>query len=110
MEKGESGKIKQIRWNHYDRGDLRHILTTDTELLMDVFDAIEKWRTELLSTRHKLVYKLQPGRLVVFDNWRMMHGRQRFRGRRTLCGCYHDRQLFISRLSVLRGEEADMFA
>ena len=110
MEKGTSGKIKQIRWNHYDRGDLRHLLVSDTDLLMRIFDAIAKWRQELLTTEHKLVYKLTPGKLVIFDNWRMLHGRKPFRGKRTLCGCYHDRQLFISRLSVLRNEEADMFA
>jgi trimethyllysine dioxygenase len=110
MEKGTSGKIKQIRWNHYDRGDLRHLLIEDADMLTRVFDAIEKWRTELLQTRHKILYRLTPGMLVVFDNWRMLHGRQRFRGKRTLCGCYHDRQLFISRLSVLRGEQADTFA
>ncbi len=50
------------------------------------------------------------GTLVVFDNWRTLHGRAPFRGKRTLTGCYHDRQLFLSRLSVLRGESPDAFA
>lgn len=52
---------------------------------------------------------LTPFVVVVFDNWRVLHGRSRFQGRRTLCGCYHDRQLFLSRLSVLRGDVPDTF-
>ncbi len=29
LEKSDPDKIKQIRWNHYDRGDLRHLLVSD---------------------------------------------------------------------------------
>lgn len=109
LEKHDPSKIKQIRWNHYDRGDLRHLLTQDHALLNDVYDAIAKWRSELLRTKFRLTYTLIPGRLVIFDNWRVLHGRSRFRGKRTLCGCYHGRQLFLSRLSVLRKEDTDRF-
>ena len=81
----------------------------DKDLVLHMYDAIAKWREELLSTKHKMVYNLVPGKLVIFDNWRMLHGREKFKGRRTLCGAYQDRQLFLSRLSVLKNEQTDKF-
>ena len=102
-------KIVQIRWNHYDRSDMRHLLVHEPEKLDPLFDAIFKWRQELLSSPHRLEYCLTPGKMVIFDNWRVLHGRGRFQGQRTLCGSYHDRQAFLSRLSVLRQEDCDMF-
>ena len=31
---------------------------------------------------------LKPGRPVIFDNWRVLHGRKAFEGRRRVCGGY----------------------
>jgi trimethyllysine dioxygenase len=97
------GKLEQIRWNHYDRGDLRHLLDRP-ELLNQVYDAIEKWRQELLNSKHQIIYHLVPGKLVIFNNWRILHGRSDFHGKRHLSGCYFDRQLYLSQVSVLRDE------
>ena len=108
LDSKNAEKIHQIRFNHYDRGDLRHLLH-DSKRLNQVLDAIGKWRTALLETRHKIEYELTPGRMVIFDNWRVLHGRKEFVGKRSLCGAYHDRQLFLSRLSVLRKESSDKF-
>lgn len=46
----------------------------------------------------QLRLKLAPGTVLVLDNWRVLHGRQPFSGRRVLCGAYHDRQDFESLL------------
>jgi trimethyllysine dioxygenase len=34
---------------------------------------------------------------VVFDNWRVLHGRSGFSGQRTMCGAYISRDAFRSK-------------
>jgi gamma-butyrobetaine dioxygenase len=58
----------------------------------------------LREPRYTIKLKLQSGDMVVFDNRRVMHGRDAFDasiGRRQLRGCYVDRTEFQSRLRVL---------
>ena len=42
----------------------------------------------------------RPGDAMVFDNWRVLHGRLGYTGHRHLCGCYINREDFESRLRV----------
>lgn len=54
--------------------------------------------------RYRLSFKLESGEMVVFDNRRILHGRDAFdpsTGYRHLHGCYVDRGEFLSRLRVL---------
>ncbi|HJL03699.1 MAG TPA: TauD/TfdA family dioxygenase [Polyangiaceae bacterium LLY-WYZ-15_(1-7)] len=46
-------------------------------------------------------FRLRPGRVLLFDNHRVLHGRAAFEGHRRLCGAYLDRDVFESRLRVL---------
>lgn len=53
--------------------------------------------------------RFEPGDLVVFDNRRILHGRDAFdpgAGTRVLTGCYMDRDDLLSRLRVLRRPRA----
>lgn len=52
----------------------------------------------------QLVFRLEPGDLVAFDNVRVLHGRTGFasEGSRRLQGCYADRDGLLSRLAVLQ--------
>ena len=48
--------------------------------------------------------RLQPGDVMCFDNYRLLHGRAEFdpnSGPRHLQGCYVDRDDFLSRLRAL---------
>lgn len=38
--------------------------------------------------------------LPVFDNWRVLHGRSSFNGKRRLCGAYVNRDDFISKYKL----------
>jgi gamma-butyrobetaine dioxygenase len=51
----------------------------------------------------RLVFRLEPGDLVLFDNERVLHGRAGFSsaGARHLQGCYADRDGLLSTLAVL---------
>jgi alpha-ketoglutarate-dependent taurine dioxygenase len=47
---------------------------------------------------------LRPGTALIFDNWRTLHGRLGYSGRRVFCGCYHNREDFESRLRAVRAD------
>jgi len=73
-------------------------------------EAVEEWYEAyfaLLSLLERpeaeVVYRLEPGQLIVFDNLRVLHGRRGFSGEgvRRLQGCYADRDALLSRLAVL---------
>ena len=56
----------------------------------------------------QVVFRLEPGDLIVFDNLRILHGRTGFAGggTRRLQGCYADRDGLLSTLAVLEREAA----
>ncbi|KAF3063888.1 Trimethyllysine dioxygenase [Daldinia childiae] len=89
-----SGKTHRVRWNNDDRG----VVPFDTEYSPDEwYRAARKWHDIL--TRMSMMYwfQLKPGNLLVFDNWRVLHGRSAFTGVRRICGGYINRDDFISR-------------
>lgn len=54
------------------------------------YDAIAAFEREV--SRHAIELPLRPGTMLFIDNWRVLHGRREFTGRRRLSGCYlpHD--------------------
>ena len=44
----------------------------------------------------------RPGEVLLFDNWRVLHGRAAYEGERRLCGTYLNWEDFESRLRLLR--------
>lgn len=79
--------LLQVRWNNDDRGvvDLsagKYIRAEQWYDAARIFDAILK--------REDSQYwaQLEPGRPVIFDNWRVLHGRSAFTGKRRICGGY----------------------
>jgi gamma-butyrobetaine dioxygenase len=56
----------------------------------------------------QVVFRLEPGDVLVFDNLRVLHGRLGFSsgGERRLQGCYADRDLLLSTLAVLERKES----
>jgi trimethyllysine dioxygenase len=66
-----------------------------------------KWAALVRDSQYEYWCQLTPGRVVVFDNWRVMHGRSAFTGKRRICGGYVNRDDFISKFKVLKwGQEA----
>ena len=45
---------------------------------------------------------LAPGEALLFDNWRVLHGRAAYSGDRHMCGGYLNREDIESRLRQLR--------
>ncbi|CEI69623.1 Trimethyllysine dioxygenase [Fusarium venenatum] len=87
----ESNKIHRIRWNNDDRGVVHHF---DARRW---YEAARKWNEIISRESVQYWFKLTPGTIVIFNNWRVMHGRSAFKGNRRICGAYIPRDDFASR-------------
>jgi trimethyllysine dioxygenase len=83
---------KRVRWNNDDRG----ILPPTAETLQ-WYNAAMRWTSLLRAKENEYWFQLQPGRVLIFDNWRVLHGRSAFVGLRRICGAYVTRDDFMSR-------------
>ncbi|KAL3419471.1 trimethyllysine dioxygenase [Phlyctema vagabunda] len=94
--KGVSHDLRplQIRWNNDDRGTLPLLKTHRPGLW---YDAARLWSSILKRSEMEYWVKLVPGRALIFDNWRVLHGRSAFTGKRRMCGGYINRDDFVSR-------------
>ncbi|TGJ81964.1 hypothetical protein E0Z10_g6788 [Xylaria hypoxylon] len=84
--------VHRVRWNESDRA-----VTPLRENTMEWYEARGKF-SEILK-RKELVYQfqLEPGTVLIFDNWRVLHGRTAFTGTRKICGGYINRDDYFSR-------------
>jgi trimethyllysine dioxygenase len=91
-----TGGLIQVRWNTTDRSQV------DLSLhLMDLwYDAARKWSAILQEFQYW--EQLVPGKALIFDNWRVLHSRSEFTGKRRMCGGYVNRDDFISRYKTLK--------
>ncbi|GKT84669.1 trimethyllysine dioxygenase [Colletotrichum tofieldiae] len=83
----ETGKLQRVRWNNDDRGVVP--FTKDVSPT-EWYAAARKW--DAILRRHDVEYwvQLKPGQVLIFDNWRVMHGRSAFEGRRRIAGAYSE--------------------
>ncbi|MHA1601067.1 MAG: TauD/TfdA family dioxygenase [Alphaproteobacteria bacterium] len=95
------GRILQVSFNNYDRAPFRLPEPEMTELYRAIaaFDRLAndpalQWRRGL-----------RPGDLLIFDNWRVLHARTAYSGKRRMAGCYLNREDFESRLRLLREDD-----
>ncbi|REG85042.1 TauD/TfdA family dioxygenase [Marinomonas pollencensis] len=94
------GNIIEVKYNAH----LASVLDLPVDVMHDYYLAYRNLMARLRDERFKIEIKLQAGQMVVFDNRRVLHGRNQFEdkgGRRHLHGCYVDRSEFKSRLRML---------
>lgn len=89
-----TGKLARVRWNNDDRGVVPF---SDEVSPTQWYAAARKWDAILRRPDVEYWVQLNPGQVLIFDNWRVMHGRSEFEGRRRMCGAYINRDDFISR-------------
>ncbi|KAF3770988.1 Clavaminate synthase-like protein [Cryphonectria parasitica EP155] len=87
--------IYRIKWNNDDRGVMR--LTQNTRNVAAWYGAARKFNDILKRTSSEYWFQLKPGRTLIFDNYRVLHGRSAFTGLRRMCGGYISRDDFVSR-------------
>jgi trimethyllysine dioxygenase len=97
------GEVDHVTFNNYDRAPF--LLPADEMLAW--YEAYGHLHRLIVDRRHWLLVRLEPGDVLLFDNWRVLHGRMAYSGRRVFEGCYHNREDFESRLRVLRAGDLE---
>jgi trimethyllysine dioxygenase len=82
----------RVRWNNSDRASIE----LPIEEVETWYDAARKFNALLIKTENEYWEQLVPGRVLIFDNWRVLHGRSAFTGKRRICGGYLNRDDWIS--------------
>ena len=85
-------KILQVSFNNYDRAPFRF----KKDLTLKFYKAIRKFDLLANSKEYQWRYVLKPGELLIFNNWRILHGRGSFKGKRKISGCYINKEDFDS--------------
>lgn len=97
---GSTGEVIEIRFNAHLAG----IFDMPAELMPAYYRAYRAYMAKTRDPKYRVALKLKAGEMVVFDNRRILHGRDSFdpsTGYRHLQGCYVDRGEFSARLRVL---------
>ena len=94
----DHGRLVQVTFNNYDRAPFR---LPDAEMRA-FYRALKAFEALANDARLQWRHPLRPGEVLLFDNWRVLHGRAAYEGARRLCGAYLNREDFDSRLRVLR--------
>lgn len=94
-----SGVLEQIRFNMYDRSMLNSI---PHDKVMQFYRDYRMLASEIQSPNNEWWFKLEPGTVLFFDNWRVLHGRAQYTGKRTICGSYVSRTDFLSAARTMK--------
>ncbi|KAJ6779764.1 hypothetical protein PWT90_10151 [Aphanocladium album] len=97
--------LHRIRWNNDDRG----VIPLDVDV-NGWYKAARKWNEILTRKETEYWFQLTPGRMLIFDNWRVLHGRSAFEGLRRICGGYINRDDFISRWKTSNFERDEVIS
>jgi trimethyllysine dioxygenase len=91
-----TGALVQVSFNNYDRAPF---LLPEDEMLA-FYDALRTF--DLLANDASMQWRhvLQPGEAMLFDNWRVLHGRFAYSGKRRMCGGYVNREDIESRVRL----------
>jgi trimethyllysine dioxygenase len=92
-----SGALVQVSYNNSDRAPF--LLQPDE--MTRLYEALRAF--DRLANNESMQWRqvLQPGDALLFDNWRVLHGRHAYTGKRTMCGAYLNHEDFESRLRLL---------
>ena len=85
-------QLLQVSFNNYDRAAFR----LENELTVKFYDAIKKFDLLANNKEYQWRHILKPGELLIFNNWRIIHGRSVFKGIRKISGCYINKEDFDS--------------
>ena len=74
----DKNQVAQISFNNYDRAPFR----LNPELTKIFYEAISLFDNLANSKQYQWRHILKPGELLIFNNWRVLHGRGSFNGKR----------------------------
>lgn len=101
-----SGKLVQVSFNNHDRAPF----VLPEPQMSRLYDALGVFDHMIQDRSNQFAFGQRPGDMVIFDNWRLLHGRLAFQGQRHMVGAYLNREDFESRMRVLSAQPLDMVA
>ncbi|THY35407.1 Trimethyllysine dioxygenase [Aureobasidium pullulans] len=90
------GHLIQVRWNNSDRAAIE----APSDMIDKWYEAARKFNGILNDPQNQYWTQLEPGMPLIFDNWRVLHGRSVFSGKRRMAGGYINRDDFISKYKL----------
>ncbi|SCV04970.1 LANO_0G15632g1_1 [Lachancea nothofagi CBS 11611] len=92
----KTGQLQQCRWNNSDRSP--QFPTPTLFPVGKIYEALFRFNCLINDPKNYVQFQLTPGKILVFDNCRVLHARNSFTGYRRLCGSYLTRDDFLARL------------
>ena len=89
-------ELIQVSFNNYDRTEFR----IENKLMIKFYKAIKKFDSLANSPEFQWRHTLKSGELLIFNNWRVLHGRGSFKGKRKMAGCYINMEDFESACKI----------
>ncbi|KAI2662603.1 Gamma-butyrobetaine dioxygenase [Labeo rohita] len=97
------GRVTRINYNNATRDS---VLDVPLHQVQPFYSSLKAFVELLSRPENVFTYRMEPGDLVTFDNWRLLHGRKSYQSQgqnlRHLEGAYLDWDEVMSRLRVLR--------
>ena len=90
----DNGDVIQVSFNNHDRAPFR----LENDQMVKFYDAYKIFHNLANDPCCQFEFMLDPGKVLTFDNWRLLHARSSLTGYRQLCGGYHNREDFESKL------------
>ena len=90
-------EVVQVSFNNHDRAPFR----LDNDSMNQFYEAYKVFHNLANDKSRQFEFMLEPGTVLTFDNWRVLHARASLTGYRQLCGGYHNREDFESRLRLI---------
>ncbi|MDA7441010.1 trimethyllysine dioxygenase [Candidatus Pseudothioglobus singularis] len=90
-------KVVQVSFNNHDRAPFR----LDNQSMNQFYEAYKIFHNLANDKNRQFQFMLEPGTVLTFDNWRVLHARSALTGYRQLCGGYHNHEDFESKLRLI---------
>ena len=85
-------ELIQVSFNNYDRAPFR----MSEDKTKKFYEALREFDFIANNKKYQWRHVLKPGELLIFNNWRILHGRGSFSGDRKMSGCYINKEDFDS--------------
>ncbi|KAI3660823.1 hypothetical protein MP638_001872 [Amoeboaphelidium occidentale] len=96
----KTNEVYQIRYNNHDRSVLSGQQFSPKDI-DHFYRALKAWKDIVTDKQVEFWTKMKPGTAVIVDNWRVLHGRSSFTGKRRLCGAYLNWDDYRSRINTV---------